>query len=210
MVKLGIALIPDAETIKTIIEFQQQISLLLSYPLEPLLGTDANLPHITLLQGRFKEPINWQLLLSQLSDYCHAQSLPLQIQLTELKYQYPNWLFLNFSFHLLLKKVHKFVFEQLKSSMFLTEVDRKKDTSGYTQLEKLNYDRYGYRYIEATFCPHITLGKIPSQLLEKNRQRINYLFTLLLSDLVAQLNRLTVYQLGRCGSHAFSLYELNI
>ncbi len=94
--------------------------------------------------------------------------------------------------------------------MFLTEGDRQKDTSGYTQLEKLNYARYGYRYIEATFCPHITLGKIPNQLLEKTRQKINYLFNLLLCDLVAQLNRVTIYQLGRYGSHASSLYELNI
>jgi 2'-5' RNA ligase len=206
MVKLGIAFIPDAETINTIIEFQQQISLF--YPLKPLLGTDTNLPHITLLQGRFKEPINWLELLSELRDYCHNQLFPLQVQLTELKYQSPNWLFLNFSPNLLLTETHKFTFDRLKSRMLLTELDRQKDTTGYTQLEKINYDQYGYRYIETAFCPHITLGTISSRFSTKDRQKINYLFQSLLRNLIATITRVTVYQLGEYGNHARSLYDL--
>ncbi|MGF1540411.1 MAG: hypothetical protein ACFCU5_08160 [Pleurocapsa sp.] len=208
MVKLGVAFIPDAETINTIIEFQQQISLF--YPLKPVLGKDTNLPHITLLQGRFQEPINWLKLLSELRDYCQNQSFSLQVQLAELKYQSPDWLFLNFSRNLSLTATHKFIFERLKSNMFLTEIERQKDTTGYTQIEKINYFQYGYRYIEAAFCPHITLGKICYQSLEKNKLKINKIFRLLLLDLIATFSYVTVYELGEYGSHARSLYELHL
>ncbi len=209
MTKLGIALIPDPETISTIIELQQEISLLLSDPLEPSLGIDTNLPHITLLQGRFKQPINWLKLLSELKDYGYTQSFPPQVQLTELKYQSPNWLFINVNSNCCLTKFHKFIFERLKSRMFLTALDLQKHTTGYTKIEQFNYSQYGYRYIESAFSPHITLGKIPPQLLEQNKQKINNLFQLLFLNLITTINRVTIYQLGEYGSHARTLYELN-
>lgn len=206
--KVGIAMVPNVETIASLVELQKEIIPIC--PLRPVLGTKFNLPHITLLQGRFRESINWVSLISELRNYCREQKYSLKFKGAGLEYKPPGWYFLTLRPNILFAEAHRFAFERLKDSMFLTEEDGQKDTSCYTSLEKYNYFRYGYRYIGDAFHPHITLGRS----LDKSRMceeaNLIHLVESFTSNSVSTLQKITIYEIGENGSHADTLYYLEI
>ncbi|MCC5619907.1 hypothetical protein [Nostoc sp. CHAB 5715] len=206
--KVGVAMVPSAQVNQYLVELQKEVMSFCS--LRPLLGTEFNLPHITLLQGRFKNNFNWLNLISDLRDYCTQQKYSLEFKLSELEYQPPGWYFLTLSPNIMFCEAHRFVFEQLKDSMYLTQEDRQKDTTNYSNLEKENYCKYGYRYIGDVFHPHITLGRsIDKSRIQDEADMINTVkvFT---SNIVGTIQKITIYEMGENGSHANTLYYVNI
>ncbi|MCC5668868.1 hypothetical protein LC653_34695 [Nostoc sp. CHAB 5784] len=206
--KVGIAMVPSAQMNQYLVELQKEVMSFCS--LRPLLGTEFNLPHITLLQGLFKNNLNWFNLISDLRDYCTQQKYSLEFKLSGLEYQPPGWYFLTLSPNIIFGEAHRFVFERLKDSMYLTEEDRQKDTTNYSTLEKENYFKYGHRYIGDAFYPHITLGRsIDKSRIQDEAYLINTVkvFT---SNIVGTIQKITIYEMGENGSHANTLYYVNI
>lgn len=206
--KLGIAMIPSAETINLLVKLQQEVAPL--FPLVPLLGTEVNLPHVTLLQGRFTSSINWLDLISELRDYCQSKKYSLAFNLAGLEYQPLGWYFLQLKPNLIFFEAHKFVFERLKEQIFVTEEDGHKDTLGYTALERSNYFSYGYRYIGMAFHPHITFGRSVNKFPFANEEKLIDLVKSQVVDKEVNLQKITVYELSDNGSHAATLYSLNL
>ncbi|SRR5579883_64134 len=205
--KLGIAMIPSLEAMNAVIALQK--TLLPFYSLSPLLGTQHNLPHITLLQGRFKNDTDWVSLFSDLHNYCCQQKYLLEFQTTGLEYQLPGWLFLKLEPNILLFDAQRFIFERLKDSMFLIQEDYLKDTSSYSLLERQNYFIYGYRYIGQSFHPHITLGKIINNYHFLNKADV-YNLDIFNFKIEGLIQKITLYEMGENGSHANTLYALDI
>ncbi len=206
--KVGIAMIPDLEMLESLVELQKKI--LRICPLSPLLETQQNLPHITLLQGRFRNQINWMSLILELQDYCHRQKYSLELKDVELEYKPSGWYFLKFPHNYMFHGAHRFVFEQLKDSLFLTEEDRQKKTSHYSYLEKINYFSYGYRYIGDAFQPHITLGRTFDNRRMNDEAALTHLVESLSSNLIGTIQKITIYEVGDNGSHAATLYYVNM
>lgn len=205
--KLGIAMIPDLETMNAVITLQK--TLLPLYSLSPLLGTQHNLPHITLLQGRFQNNPNWTSLLSDLHNYCRQQQHSLEFQTTGLKYQPPDWLFLKIAQNMMFHAAQQFIFERLKDLMFLTHEDLLKDISSYSLLERENYLKYGYRYLGDAFHPHITLGRIS----QNHQSRNGIIFNnpnIVNPQISGLIQTISLYEMGENGSHANTLYALDI
>ncbi|WP_238360735.1 DUF1045 domain-containing protein [Iningainema tapete] len=200
-------MVPSAETIESLVELQTK--LLHICPLSPLLGTEQNLPHITLLQGRFRNPIDWVRLICELRDYCREQKYSLEFKDAKLEYKPPGWYFLTLN-HPIFYEAHKFVFERLQDLIFLTEEDRQKDTSNYSPLEKHNYLSYGYRYILDAFHPHITLGRSLDCSRIRDEENLRHLIKSFTSNFIGTIQMITIYELGENGSHAHTLYYVNI
>lgn len=206
--KVGIAMVPSAETIESLVELQKQVMPICS--LRPILGTEHNLPHITLLQGRFRHNINWVGLISDLRDRCREAKYSLEFKVAGLEYKPPGWYFLSLTPNGIFSEAHRFVFERLKTLMFLTQEEREKDTSDYTTLEKYNYLTYGYRYIGDTFYPHITLGRSLGKSRCGDEASLIRRVESLTSNLIGTIQKITLYEMGENGSHAAILYYLEI
>ncbi|BAY83305.1 hypothetical protein NIES267_27920 [Calothrix parasitica NIES-267] len=211
-VKLGIAMIPDSQTLQKIIKLQQQVSVIC--PLQPTLAENTNLPHMTLLQGRFSNLAAVRQLIHDLKQ--HLQQIysqqPEVFTFHQLKciYKAPGWYFLQPNPDTIGHQAHQICFDALKNIMVLLECDRQKNMVGYTTSETSNYKQYGYRYIEKDFYPHLTLGqtinrsaseKIDSWMKSLPAQQIN---------ISGRFERITLYRVGDFGSHAESLVDLEI
>ncbi|MEM1393367.1 MAG: hypothetical protein AAGG00_08765 [Cyanobacteria bacterium P01_H01_bin.150] len=211
-IKMGIAIIPDNETLKAIVKLQQQVSSIC--PLQPVLSEDTNLPHMTLLQGRFRNLPAVHKLIYDLQKYLQQIYLkqPEIFIFHQLKciYKPPGWYFLQPNPDTIGHQAHQFCFDALKNIMLLLECDRQKNMSGYSTSETSNYKQYGYRYIEQDFYPHLTLGqtfnrsaseKIDLWMQSLPTQQIN---------IKGRFQRITLYKVGNFGSHSESLMDLRI
>ncbi|KZL48484.1 hypothetical protein A2T98_17770 [Nodularia spumigena CENA596] len=206
--KVGVALIPSPDTIESIIKLQQKIISIC--PLYPILYKTFNLPHLTLLQGRFDNSINWLTLILNLQDYWQRQQYSQKYKLIKLEYKSPGWYFLILQQQLIFLELHNFVFSALKNNLFVTEEDLNKDISLYDDLEKNNYIKYGYRYIGNAFYPHITLGQTIDKSRDPNQADWIHLVESFTAKHIIKLERITIYQVGEHGSHAKILYSVKI
>jgi hypothetical protein len=206
--KVGIALVPSVNMIEAIVELQQTIISIC--PLCPVLASHANLPHITLLQGRFSNSTSLIGVISALREYLTTQKNLLELQPGKIEYVPQGWYFLTLYPNELLIAAHNFVFERLGEQMFLTPSDRKKDISAYNDLEKSNYLRYGYRYIRDAFHPHITLGRTLDKLQFIEERQILKIEQDFLSKCRGIMANVTIYEVGENGSHAKTIHSVNI
>ncbi|MEM7580355.1 MAG: hypothetical protein AAF316_11000 [Cyanobacteria bacterium P01_A01_bin.80] len=210
--KLGIAIIPDDVTIQEIVTLQQQLTTVC--PLQPILGKNSNLPHMTLLQGRFNDLDKVYQSIHDLQNYLQQTYLQqpeiFTFRCLQYVYKTPGWYFLQPHPHTIGDLAHQFCFKNLKDEMFLKISERQKDMFGYTPSEALNYQKYGYRYIGQDFYPHFTLGQTGNRLnsvaLDKWMQSIPSQQL----NISGKFVRLTLYQVGSHGSHYKSLIDLKI
>jgi 2'-5' RNA ligase len=206
--KVGIALVPCCQTIQLMIEMQQKI--ISDNPLVPIWGNINNLPHITLLQGRFHHPINWINLVYNLQNYWQKQKYFEEFQITKLEYKTPGWYFLKLNNEHIFFDLHNFIFTSVKNLIYVTEEDLKKDISSYTDSEKINYIKYGYRYIGSGFNPHFTLGRIIDNSIDNRQSSWKGIIEFFATQNLIKIQQITIYQVGNYGSHAATLYSVNI
>lgn len=206
--KFGIALVPCPKTIALIVELQQKIIPIC--PLEPILGSQQNLPHLTLLQGRFHNSLNWVDLIYSLRDYWRQQKYGQDFRVTQLEFKSPAWYFLILNQHEIFVDLHNFVFAGIKHHIYVTDADLNKDISAYSELEKINYLQYGYRYIGSAFHPHLTLGRSTNTNPDNGRYLVELFAAQHIIKFIIKFERITIYEMGDYGSHAATLYSVNI
>jgi len=171
----------------------------------PTLGMSANLPHITLIQSFF--PVS---VISQSSLKSIAANIPSVISAptTGLSYSAGGWWFVNFEATKEFKYAQGAAFKVLEPHIDLTEIDREKDYSQYSELEQHNYFTYGYRYAGDAFHPHFTMGhdeetfEISDNLIHK--------FETKFAEEEFIFDRLAWYELGASGACASIIEELQV
>ncbi|NET05320.1 MAG: hypothetical protein F6K16_11500 [Symploca sp. SIO2B6] len=205
-------MISNDATIQEIVRLQQQLAAVC--PLQPILGKDTNLPHMTLLQGRFSDLAKVYQSIHDLRNYWEQKYLqqPEVFSFDWLKcvYKPPGWYFLQPHPHTIGDVGHQFCFNALKDTMILLDSECQKDMFGYTPSEALNYQKYGYRYIGQDFYPHFTLGQTGDRLNSIALDTWMKLVPTQQLNISGRFVRLTLYRVGSYGSHRESLIDLKI
>ena len=201
--KIGLALILDPAAIKQIIACQQAMRQI--YPLAPVLSTEQNLPHITLIQGRFRSSELFFDLLEKLKDYLQSNKYPVGLTFSELYYRDGGWYYCLLKAAEILKAAHDFVFLSLKDNFVVLEEDREIGKANVSELVRKNWYDYGYGYIGDAFHPHITLGRTSDLDRCADEDKLREIFNSYLAGYQCNIQSLTIYKLGENGCHALTL-----
>ena len=200
--KHSISLIPAEEDINLLITLQKQI--LKKHPnLNPILSSDTNLPHITIIQGQFKPNFIPQHHLEKIHNHIKSiiKSQKLTVNLDNLITKPQSWLFLTLEPNSILTQIHNFTFNQ--TSLFLENGDPNHNASNYTPCESQYYKKYGYRYIKEAYLPHFTIGKSKKPLTQESLKTLQKTIRLLLSKRPKiTIDRLVFNEMGDYGSCA--------
>ena len=154
--KAGIALVPPKATIAALIDFQEGV--LKSIDLEPVWGFEKNLPHLSLLQGSFDRSSDFREILQDLRDWFPLKGVGLDVTFAD--YVPVGWFFLVTERPNWLRRLHERAVKLSAPHLIPPSRPVKKKIDHYTEAERTNYLRYGYRYIGDCFSPHITLGRV--------------------------------------------------
>ncbi|HKX33072.1 MAG TPA: DUF1045 domain-containing protein [Blastocatellia bacterium] len=204
--KIGIALVPDEKFIGRFVSLQERARSFLN--LTPGLGTDRNLPHLTLVQGHFSDRVDHHHLLTGLLEAVKAEPVPLVVTPLRFVYLEPGWYFLAVEPTRRLRELHDRAFELSRASL-MAPVDDGRDRRYRSPLERENYLRHGYRYIGEAFYPHFTLGRCLDDCADAV-SRLNELLADAQLEPVVPIDRLTVYLMGGHGAHQETLHSVKV
>ena len=201
--KIGIALIPDSEAINRIVACQQAMRQV--HPLAPILATEQNLPHITLIQGRFaRAPIFFDLL-EKLKVYLQSNKYSNQLSFSELYFRDGGWYYCLIAAAEILRTSHDFVFSSLRDNFVVLEEDRLLEKANISESVRRNWLSYGYGYIGEAFQPHITLGRTSDLGRCEQENKLSEIFNTYLAGYQTTIQSLTIYKLGENGCHSVTL-----
>lgn len=150
----GMALVPDEETQRRIIGFQGKHMHTLN---GPKLGTETNLPHVTVFQSRFNPK---DLSRSDLVEILCATDMP-EIpasKFTKVAYHPRHWVFAHIECPEWLTRLHEVALPRLDDKVLRKEINLSIDLRDHTVRQAAYYGRYGYRYSLEEYIPHVTLG----------------------------------------------------
>lgn len=198
---LGVALLPRADHTRAAILLQESLGG--DVPLQPTLSEDGNLPHLTVFQGPFEDDLDPERELARIGA---SVSLPRQLSLASvgIVYQPTGWLFMAVERPAMLEQVQEVVLDCLAPRLDRQAFDTSKDTSRFTESERVSFARYGYRYTGDAYAPHITLGRTDEATARElvrtapERTRVPDEWT---------FDRLSFYVMGEHGAHAEKLAE---
>lgn len=201
----GVALLPDQSYSAQFIELQRQART--TFEISPTLSLSGNLPHITLVQGTFGTLTDFQPFLdsarASVSDHGLTTAHP-----TRLVYKPRGWIFLEVENGPALDATHRSVAD-LASAHLTPPTDLAK-IGDYSDAEKANYLRYGYRYMYDSFYPHLTLGRVQSEPSAEQMQHINELAHKLNLFSPCPISRATIYEMGENGAHARTVLSCDL
>ncbi|MBL1088718.1 MULTISPECIES: 2'-5' RNA ligase family protein [Streptomyces] len=198
---LGIALLPDADHLRSAIRLQKETGG--EHQLRPPLTADGNLPHVTVFQGPFIDAIDPEAELDKIGG---SVPLPSKVRLTAtgIVYQPTGWIFLALERPPLLMSLQEAALDALDGHLDRAAFDRTKDTSRFSESERASFARYGYRYTGDAYAPHITLGQAEEQIAQ-DLVRTAPECTSVPTEWV--FDRLSFYVMGEHGAHSETLAE---
>lgn len=168
------------------------------------LGIVENLPHTTLFQGEMKEDINYFEIADYIADEYAKLSKSRNLKFSNIKYVPHGWYFLMCKKSKELSTLHYLVLNKIKSFVVLPDDRMERITEEMPIIQREAIREYNYRYAGEAFCPHITIGRSDS----KNEIILDEMnFALSQINLVAPVDRITVYKMGANGTHEETLYE---
>jgi hypothetical protein len=197
---LGVALLPRADHLRSAIRVQREVG---GHGLRPPLTPDGNLPHVTVFQGPFVDSLVPGRELDHIGELV---SLPQEIRLdfTGIVHQPTGWVFLSLARPPLLDKLQDATLAVLTPYLDRDAFDTSKDTSRFTEAERVGYERFGYRYTGEAYAPHITLGRTEEdaarELVRTAPDRTSVPDSWI-------FDRLSFYVMGEHGAHAEILTE---
>jgi 2'-5' RNA ligase len=191
----GIALLPEPEMRQKIVDFRNTHE---KYVGGPKLGIDTNLPHMTILQCPYfpNAPHG-----DALSGIVNRLSLGVsKSHFTSVEYQHVGWVFADIASEPWLTELQSVCLDATLQFIDLEQINASGNFLGYTAHEQQNYLKYGYRYIDTSFRPHVTLGRsispeamtLPPELVEAFRDE--------LGGATAVFNELVFYRAGDYGA----------
>lgn len=150
----GMALVPDDETQRRVIDFQGKHMHTLD---GPRLGAETNLPHVTVFQSRFNPE---DLSRSDLVEILDAAGVPEDpaSKFTRVAYHPRHWVFAHIECPAWLTSLHEVALPRLDDKVLREEINLDIDLRDHTVRQAAYYGRYGYRYSLEEYIPHITLG----------------------------------------------------
>lgn len=202
--KIGFAIVMASPFFDKIISIQNTIAA--RYPFRDLLGAEHNLPHTTLFQGSFSESINYQEIADRAAEKLSLLLPDKMISFTDVIYKAEGWYFFMIEKTPELQQLHELVLSEIMPDLILDPDRMNRNISGLSEDEIAGIQNYGYRYSGAAFFPHITIGRTAAG---RNEDLLNELNTVLRPE-SASIGRITVYRMGPDGTHADTLYEINL
>ena len=198
--KIGLAILPDAYGTDAIIAAQAEMSR--SAPMQPTLSTSGNLPHISLLQCEVDADWDGSAIINSLADARLLRAGDL-LECETVFVQKPDWVFLGLYKAPSLVELQWLACRQMAAWLHPPAAPGPNFAS-YSDDERASYLAYGYRYIGASFLPHVTLGRCRDAA-EKlaSHGRVLLRNGAIPRDMTAAA--LTVYRLGDDGAHAHTL-----
>ncbi len=204
-VKLGLAMLPDNGTLKQIVSAQEKV--IESCQLRPVLGLTTNLPHITILQGRFKPDANLLEVVNLLHEQLSNQKDKLALEIHSLKHFRSGYYFISLTDDSMLRQAHESACQHLLKHMYVLEEDvSSQDIIGLSALEAENQRHYGYSQLGESYRPHITFGRTQSRRALTDEREIQEAFKCL-QGLKGNFERVTICAIGENGAHAKTLYQ---
>lgn len=198
----GLAVLPDEEMAKRLIDLQQRHKEELD---GPVLGMEENLPHVTLLQCPFEVEQLTEVRLKDLRETVEGSDLTAVA--SHVSYQPVGWVFANLVQEPWMGKLQADALQLLEPFIDREAIDTSSDFAGYSKQEVAYYSRYGYRYLFEEFRPHFTIGRTYGEsagvsiALKKD-------FLQHFSGDEVRFGRLAFYEAGKHGAFVRSLAEL--
>ena len=198
----GIAIVPEIKALHRLVELQR--SLLQIASLSPLLGTEENLPHITLLQGKTVAPLCSHSELEYLASQLQTMSDGVSLRISQFEYIEGGWYFLKIHRDDWLQTLHDTAFAICRDRL-IVDHNETNDFLGYNEEQKQNHLQYGYRYIGTQFTPHFTIGRTLDKKRSTHEEKFLEIVNTEISNFVIYPDRFTLYRMGENGSHALEL-----
>lgn len=149
----GIALLPSANLTGRLIDFQRRHADRIG---GPRLGTAVNLPHVSIIQCPFSSLMPAEAILQEIVSVAAWDP---RTVMTDFGYQPVGWLFAHVAREPWMFGLQEVCRARTEAYLAADEIDRSKDFSGYTPLEKQQYLSTGYRYMGEPYAPHFTVGR---------------------------------------------------
>lgn len=190
----GLALIPNKEFINTLVKWRETHNLDI---LPPSLGRNINIPHTTILQCPFDSDKLDFSVLKKIKNDILTKIKPNKVK--SIYIQPKNWLFLDYYSDTLWNEIQNIALSYLEKKILVSTISIKQKYDGYSELEIYNYKRYGYRYIDKSFRPHITLGQVKQEkkILSKD---LVHSFNLKIKNKKFEFTDLVFYEAGTKGA----------
>lgn len=144
----GFALVPSFESMRLIIDFRQANPDITG----PVLGTDTNLPHLTLFQGMYQE-FNHSEILDGIKRLAEK---PVSLKFISITKEPGDWVFANVQDTLQLTYLH--FLTAGASKHFMSPPAPAHGMEQWNVAEQDAFNQHGYRYALKAYQPHITLG----------------------------------------------------
>lgn len=165
----GIALLPEVDARQRIVEFRESQQ---THVGGPMLGMSTNLPHMSILQCPYFPDAPHAKILDAVVDTVSLRSM--QALFATLEYQHVGWVFADVTPESWMTQLQDACLEATLPFIDTAAINANESFVGYTAAEQKNYLDYGYRYVGASFRPHVTLGRsvdaealtLPPQLVE--------------------------------------------
>lgn len=202
--KIGFALITKAPFFNEIVRIENEVHDICGFMNK--LGLVKNIPHTTLFQGSFSEQVDYKSILKEIKKYFCDSNQDKKLHFDEVIYVPEGWYFYACKKTDRLQELHNMTLELCKKDIVL-EADRL--ANRFLNLPQIQIDgiaKYGYRYSEEAFLPHITIGRSVSKEQDIIMQLLTTKFQELPRDV--EIERLTVYRMGENGVHAETLDEI--
>jgi hypothetical protein len=206
-VKIGFALIPNQLFLEQLIEMQLKINQ--KYSLQPSFSMEANLPHVTIVQGNFQEELDYKKTAHLLSQ--QIESVDVSLSFTDFIYKELGWFFLLCQKDRWLLDLHQTACNLLIEDMVVTEESKQADDLLFlSPLERHNHLTYSYRYMGEAYLPHITLGRYITEIHAEVLHDFQNIWQKYSISALQSMERLTVYKMGLNGAHAKTLWEIKL
>lgn len=170
------------------------------------LETINNIPHTTLFQGSFKDDTDFVSILKSIRDYFLMHSSECKLHFQEAVYVPHGWYFYTCKITEELQDLHMHTLELCKNHIILSPDRMNRNLSGLTEDQIKGIDNYGYRYSEKAFFPHITIGRNDEEKNDEILELLNEKLSRLSKNV--EIERMTVYRMGKDGMHAETLAEI--
>ncbi len=168
---IGFALLPDKEFIEQFINVEHNHHNTLGFM--DYLGFETNVPHMTLFQGNLVNSMNCESVVNQLASLIRTMDYKF-VEMNSAECLSKGWYFYNAKKVPQLINVHLETLEMCKKNIILDPLRiAKEPCATAAQYEKLQ--KYGFKYAEEEFIPHIVIGRTENKLLELGNEITNEL-----------------------------------